>query len=150
MSFTKLPLLNLNKPLGPCLVQALYCIALVLIALGLLRGIVGGVRVMSAAPPAVVSAAAVPQAAIPAAPAPPPAFVGGERRYPGFGPRGRRFPGPPRPMMGMLRGAPAPVLGALRILGALFAALVAFMVVRVLAEIAGAILAMGVKARAQP
>jgi hypothetical protein len=146
MSFTKLSVFNLNKPLAPCLVQALYIIALVLITLGLVRGIVGGVRMMSGQPPAIIAMAATPQAGDPAAPPPPPPMVGGERRYPGFGPRGRRFHG--RPIMGgMLRGAPAPVLGALRILGAFFVAAVAAMVVRVLAEIANAILAMGAKAR---
>lgn len=148
MSLFKMSFFNLNKPLAPCFLQALYGIALVLIALGLLRGVVGGIHMMSPPPPAVVaqSAPPAPNAAMPAAP--PPRAIGGERRYPGMGPRGRRF-GRPGFMMGgpLLRGMPPPVLGAARILGALFVAAVATMLVRVLAEIAGAILAMGAKAR---
>jgi hypothetical protein len=147
MSLFQSPLFNLNKPLARCFVQALYCVALVLIALGLLRGIVQGARMMSGPPPAVMAQAPPPAAApVPGAPAmamPPP-------RRPGFGPPGRRFRGP-RPGFvmggGLLRGMPPPVLGAARILGALFVAAVMTMVVRVLAELANAVLAMGAKAR---
>src|SRR5581483_12453018 len=101
MSFTKLSLFNLNKPLGPCLVQALYCIALVLIALGLLRGIVGGVRMMSAPVPIMAAANPAPPATA-QVPANPPAM---RPPRPGrFGFRGRPFRGPPGPLMGVLRG----------------------------------------------
>lgn len=151
--------LNLNNPVAPRLVQILYWIALLLIALGLLRGIVGGVRMMAMPAPvaavATVAApanSAAPAATAPAAPGNPPAALPG-RRGPGFGFRGRRFHGGPpfsRPgfmMGGPMRGLPLPVLGGLRILGALIGALVLPMVVRVLAEIANAILVMGAKAR---
>lgn len=145
---------NLDKPIGPCLIRALYCVALVVIALGLLREVVGGVRMMSGPPAPAMAMAGPPSSPAMGAPAnPPPPLVGGERRGPGFGPPPRRYRGPPftRPgfMMGgpMLRGWPPAALGALRIVLALLRALVVGMVIRVLAEIGLAVLAMGAKAR---
>jgi len=41
---------NIARPMAPRLIQCLYYIALVLIALGLLRGIVGGVQMMQVLP----------------------------------------------------------------------------------------------------
>jgi hypothetical protein len=143
---------NLDKSMGPCLIKALYIAALVVIALGLLRGIVGGVRMMSGPPPAPVAAVMPPGAAAPGMPPQmAPGAMPGNRPGFVFGPRGRRFAGPPRPgfMAGpLLRGWPPAALGAARIVFALLRALVMAMVIRVLAEMGLGILAMGAKARA--
>jgi len=149
-------ILNLNAPMGAKLIRILYCIALVLIALMVVSGIVGGVRTMMRPAPQAQTAAATPPAQPPAPPLPQAANPG----RPDFGPGnfrrgfGRR-PGMRGPMMGgrMMRGPfmmgrmmlPPPLLGALRILIALFRGMIALMVIRVLAEIGTAILAMGAR-----
>lgn len=147
-------ILNLNTSMGAKLIRNLYCIALVLIAFMVISGIVGGVRTMMRPAPQAQIAAAAPVAQQPAIPAPPaatpnrPNFGPGNFRR-GFGRRGMGGPGMRGPMMRgpfMMGGMmPPPVLGALRILFALFRGLIALMVIRVLAEIGTAILAMGAR-----
>ena len=147
-------ILCLNQPMGVRLIRILYCIALVLIAIMVVSGIVGGVRTMMRPAPQAQAAMATPDAGSPAAPAPQPPQAMNPGR-PDFGPGNfrRRFgrPGMRGPMMDgrMMRGPfimgvrlSPPLFGALRILFALFRGLIAVMVIRVLAEIGTAILTM--------
>jgi hypothetical protein len=146
-------LFNLNKSLAPCLVRALYCVALVVIALGLLRAVVVGVEVMNRPPPAQMAGApGTPPQPMAGQPMPGGPAAGAEQGRPDFGPRGPRFMRPRlRPIIPgapWLRSWPPVALGALRIVLALLRAAVMVMVVRILAEMALGILAMGAKARA--
>ena len=156
-------ILNMNQPMGAKLIRILYCIGLVLIALGTLAGVVGGVRtMMRPMPPMTAPAAATAPMAQPTTPPPPQAanpnrpnmgpgmgrrgFGGRGMRGPRMGPPGFRGPGFRRGpfMMGMR--LPPPALGALRIFLVLLRGLIAIMIIRVLAEIGTAILlAMGPK-----
>jgi hypothetical protein len=150
-------MLNLNNALAPRLIRCLYIVALVLITVGVILGLVRGIRVMSSPPfprPAMANNAAPAQTAAPAttpdaAPAPEP--------RPGMGMMG---PGQRRMMMNR-RGGPMmmnrrfgrpigpfgigrnPVLGGLWIIfGALLRGAIVLMVVRILAELGLAVLAM--------
>jgi len=152
-------ILNVNSPMAPRLVQILYWIALVLIALGLLRGIVGGVRTMTRPMPAQATMAAPPSpGAMSSAGTPAPNTSQARmpsRRGPGLGYNRFRyfrrpgFAGRSALSMGgpIMRGMGMPALGGWRILLALIRAVIAVMLVRVFAEIANAILAMGAKAK---
>ena len=145
-------ILTLNKPMAPCLIQALYWIALVFILLGVLHGIARGVWVMNHQmqfqTPVAAQSSSPPVAMSPGSP--PDARQGMWQRHlgPGFG--NRDFHGPsfrddrPGAFM-MMRHLPPPVRGGLRILLVLLRGLVMVMIVRVLAEIAMAILAMKAK-----
>jgi hypothetical protein len=145
-------ILNLNQPMGAKLIRILYCIALVVIALATLSGMVGGVRTMLRPPPMAQTATAAP---IGQPPAPPdaanpnrPDFGPGEFRRGRPGMRGPRMDGPMRMRRPFVIGGmvlPPPVSGALRILLALLRGLIAIMIVRVLAEIGTAILAMSAR-----
>ena len=145
-------ILNLNQPMGAKLIRVLYCIALVVITLGVLSGVAGGVRTMLRPPPMpqTMASAPMPQAPPQAANPNRPDFAPGNFRR-GFGRPGMRGPGMDGPMRmrrpfmvgGMM--LPPPVSGALRILLVLFRGLIAIMVIRVLAEIGTAILAMGAR-----
>jgi hypothetical protein len=143
-------LLNLNGSMAPKLIRILYCIALVLIVLGTLRGVVGGVVTMTRPAPQMAAAAPADQNAAPTAQAPQNTQPGGMNR-PDFGPRrfrrGPGFGGRRGPMMmgGLLRGMPPAVVGGLRILLALLRGFIVLLVVRVLAEIGLAVLAMGTR-----
>jgi len=80
---------SLERPLAPRLIQYLYCIALVLIAVMTVAGVVRGVRIMARpAPPPITAAAPAPNAApdanAPPRPMPPPPGMRG-RRF-GMGP----------------------------------------------------------------
>jgi hypothetical protein len=143
-----------SRPIGARLIQYLYCIALVLIAFGLVHGVISGARMMGRTMPprSAASAAATPDAAGPAAQqqaqGQPPGPGMGMRRFRGPRPgmMGPRMMGPGRFMRGrgmmMMRGMSPPVRGMIMILLALLRAAIAWMVVRVLAEIGTAILAM--------
>ena len=143
---------SLERPLASRLIQYLYCIALVLIAVMTVAGVVRGVRTMARpAPPPISTAAPAPNAAPDANVTPP---AGAPR--PGPGMRGRRFGGPgmgpgmgprgigPRRLMGrgpmMMRGMPPVVRGGVIVILVLLRALIAWMVIRILAEMGATIL----------
>jgi hypothetical protein len=135
-------ILSLDNSLAPRLIRCLYIVALVLITVMVLLGVMRGVRIMSrpAMPPAAMTDSAAPNAAMPA---PPPGMTQrfndrrmmGERRF------GRRdFGGRRMGLFGMGRN---PLLGGLLvILGALLRGAIVLMIVRILAEIGLAVLAM--------
>ena len=132
---------SLERPLAPRLIQYLYCLALVLIAVMTVAGVVRGVRIMARAEPPPVSAPAAngaPAAAPDANAAPRPDAMRPDmrgRRFggPGMGPR--RFRGPM-----MLRGMPPAVRGGAFVVLVLLRALIGWMVVRILAEMGSTIL----------
>ena len=133
----------LERPLAPRLIQYLYCIALVVIAVMAVAGVVRGVRIMARPAPPPISAAAPNAAPQPGAVQPGPGMG------PRMGMRGRRFGGPgmgpgmgPRRMRGpmMLRGMPPAVQGGAFLVLVLLRALIAWMVVRILAEMGATIL----------
>jgi hypothetical protein len=135
---------SLERPLAPRLIQYLYCIALALIAVLTVAGVAQGVRLMvRPAPPPISAAAPAPNGApdTGAAPVPPPAGMRGRRfamgpgGRPGMGPGPRRLRGPM-----VLRGMPPAVRGGAIIILVLLRALVAWMVIRILAEMGAVIL----------
>lgn len=126
-------ILTLEKPIAPCLLRILYPLALALIALGMLVGIAQGIRVITRppmTPPPMTQPGAQPGSAEQMRP--PPGMMG---------PRAMA-----RPMMErrrMMRGMRAgnPVLaGSFIILRTLVAGAIMMMMVRILAEMALAIL----------
>ncbi len=125
---------NLERPRAPRLIQYLYGLALVLIAVMTVAGVVGGVRTMARAEPPPVSAAAPDAAATPQPGAMRPGI--GPRRF-ARDMRERRF-GPRGPMM--LPGMPPAVRGGAIVVLVLLRALIAWMVVRILAEMGNTIL----------
>lgn len=136
-------ILTLNNSMAPRLIRCLYIAALILITVMVVLGVVRGVRMMSRPPlpPAAVTGSAAPDAATA------PQGMMGRRMGPGMmGPgmnRGmmmnRRFGRGPR-LFGMGRN---PVLGGLFvILGALLRGVIILMIVRILAEMGLAVLAM--------
>jgi hypothetical protein len=145
-------ILTLSKPMAPCLIQILYWIALVFILLGVLHGVARGVwtmnRQMPPHSPAISQSSSTPNAMSPGAP--PVGWHAGWQHHHGQGFGNPGFQGPgisgyrPRGFM-MMRHMPPPVRGSLRILLAFLRGLVMVMVVRVLAEIGTAILAMKAK-----
>jgi len=135
--------------MAPCLIQVLYWIALAFIVLGILHGVARGVWIMNHQMPLQFPAASQ-SSSTPNAMSPgslPDRRQGMWQRYPGpgFGNRdfrGRVFrDGRPHAFM-MMRHLPPPIRGGLRILLVLLRGLVMVMIVRVLAEIGTAILAM--------
>jgi hypothetical protein len=154
-------ILTLNAPMAPRLIRILYAIAIILIALGVLRGVAGGVMTMMR-PPHQAAMAAQPgrnadqnAATTAQPPSTPQNAQANPMRQPGFGPgRFRRGPGMGGPrfmhrrrgpmMLGpVMRGMPPAVVGAVRILLVLLHGFILLLIVRVLAEIGIAILAMG-------
>ena len=141
-------ILNLNVPMAPRLIRILYVIAIILIALGVLRGVAGGVMTMTRPPHQAAMAAPADQNTSPNAatasqtPSAPQDAQANPMRRPGFGPgRFRRGPGmggprfmhrPRGPMMlgPMMRGMPPAVMGAVRILLVLLHGFVMLLVVR--------------------
>jgi len=154
-------ILTLDTSIAPRLIRCLYIVALILIAVMVILGLARGVRVMTFQPPprpAAASNQAAPdaQAQQPGPQQPGPGMmrqglVGPGQMGPGMmGPGQRQFMrqmmarrfGPRRPFgpFGIGRN---PVLGGLLImLGALLRGAIALLVVRILAEIGLAILAM--------
>jgi hypothetical protein len=136
-------ILNLNNSIAPRLIRCLYIAALILITVMVLLGVMRGVRIMSrpAMPPAAMANSATAPAA-PNATTPPPGMM--ERR---FDDRrvmmDRRFDRGGRRRFGMFGMGRNPVLGGLFvILGALLRGAIILMIVRILAELGLAILAM--------
>jgi hypothetical protein len=141
-------ILNLRTSMAEGIIRLLYTIALILIGLGTLFGIGRGVMILTHTPmqrPAITSSATPPSGAMAqqnnAAPqAQPdqnarPDFRGMHRDYGGW----RRFHHH-RPW-GMMMGR-SPMFGLVVILGALLRGLIALLIVRVLAEMGLAVLAM--------
>ena len=143
-------ILTLRTPMAEGIIRLLYTIALILIGLGTLFGIGRGVMILTHAPmqrPAITSSATPPSGATAqqqdnAAPqAQPdqnarPEFRGGMRRdFDGW----RRFHH--RRPWGMMMGR-SPMFGLVVIIGALLRGLIALLIVRVLAEMGLAVLAM--------
>ena len=140
-------ILNLKMPMGERAIRLLYAIALILIGLGVLMGLGRGVAIMTHAPmqrPA-VTAPANTQSGTMAAPQ-----TGQNRAMQNARPRGRgfyrdRFGYRHRHygMMGrgMIGRSPA-LFGIFVMIGALVKGLIALLVVRVLAEMGLAVLAM--------
>ena len=137
-------ILSLDNSIAPRLIRCLYIVALVLITVMVLLGVIRGVRIMSrpAMAPAAMADSAAPSAAIPAPPAPGMTQRFGDRRMMGERRFGRRdFGG--RRRMGMFGMGRNPLLGGLFvILGALLRGAIVLMIVRILAEIGLAALAM--------
>lgn len=143
-------ILNLNTSMAEGIIRLLYAIALILIGLGTLFGIGRGVTILTHTPmqrPAITSSAAPQSGAVAGQqtnnPAPQaqadqnarPQFRGMRRDFRGW----RRFHRD-RPF-GMMMGR-SPLFGLVVIIGALLRGLIALLVVRVLAEIGLAVLAM--------
>jgi hypothetical protein len=144
-------ILNLDNSLAARLIRCLYIVALILISVMVILGLVRGVRVMSRPPfprPAMANAAtpaAAPGTASDAtAPRPPePGMMGpGQRRMM----MARRFGRPgfrgPRPMAPFGLGRNPMIGGLWIILGTLLRGAILLMVVRILAELGLAVLAM--------
>lgn len=134
---------NLDKLIAPRLIRVLYVVALVLIVLGMIAGIGRGIaiiatgptpRLAAAAPTANQPAGAAGSGAAVAPPVRPGRFAPPGPRFGRWGYRGRRA---------FFMRQRAPVLfGALTIIRVLVLGVIAVMVVRILAEIANAILRM--------
>lgn len=134
--------LTLEKPMAPFLVRVLYGVALALILLGLIAGVIGGIRMMTHVPmsrPGDMArmdlGGAAPLQAAPGV-APSDVQMPGRGRH-HFGMRGHRRGA----LFGMLRGQPPAVIGGARILLALLRAALLLLVARILAELSLAVLA---------
>jgi hypothetical protein len=143
-------ILNLNTSIAPRLIRCLYIVALILITVMVILGLVRGARTMMRTPPPPRPAIAQNQAATPDAgaaqtPAPPgPGMMGpgqrgiiGQRRMMMM----RRF-GPRPPMMPFGFGRNPMLAGLWMIFGTLLHGAIGLLVVRILAEMGLAILAM--------
>ena len=135
-------ILTLKNPMGARLMRCLYLIALILITIMVLLGLVRGVRTMMRTPPPprpamVQNQAPAPDAAMPA-PQPPPPGMMGPRRGPMT--MNRRFGR--RPMMPFGMGRNPMIAGLWIILGTLLRGAIGLFVVRILAEMGLAVLAM--------
>jgi hypothetical protein len=147
-------ILNLDNSLAARLIRCLYIVALILITVMVVLGLVRGARVMSRPP---IPRPAMANAAAPAA-APSTAPDVTAPRPPGPGTMGMMRPGDRRMMMARRFGRPGcrgprpmapfglgrnPMLGGLWIiLGTLLRGAIVLMVVRILAELGLAVLAM--------
>jgi hypothetical protein len=141
-------ILNLDNALAPRLIRCLYIVALVLITVMVVLGLVRGVRTMSRPPlpPPAMMGGAAPNAPAPDATAsqpPQPGMMGpGQRRMM----MDRRFGRPgfrgPRPMAPFGMGRNPVLAGVWIILGTLLRGAIGLMVVRILAEMGLAVLAM--------
>jgi hypothetical protein len=139
-------ILTLDKPIAPRLIRCLYLVALILIAVLVILGIARGVRVMTLSPlprPAVAA-----QNAAPSQPPGPGAMMNPGMMGPGARQAmremmARRFGRGPFAMRGIGPFPRVPVLsGIVIIFFALLRGAVALLVVRILAELGLAILAM--------
>jgi hypothetical protein len=132
----------LNTSLAARLIRCLYIVALILIGIMVLLGVVRGVRIMTFTPRPMPAAAAAPPASGTVMPAPPQGAV--PMRPGGRMMMMRRFRRPgmmgPRAPFGF--GRNRPVTGAFAIFLTLLRGAITLMVVRVLAEIGLAVLAM--------
>ena len=134
-------ILMLGNPIAPRLIRCLYIVVLILIAILVILGLVRGVRTMMRTPPPPRPAIAQSQAPGTTAPAPGarPGMAPGRR----FGPMNRRFGGPgPRPRFAFGLGRNPLAAGILIIIATILRGAIALMVVRILAEMGLAILAM--------
>ena len=137
-------ILNLDNALAPRLIRCLYTAALILITVMVVLGVVRGVRIMSLPPllPAVMANSAPAPAAPDAAAPPQPGMMdpGMNRRMMMDRRFGRRPMGPmgfgPLPMRNPM------LAGIIVIFGTLLRGTIILMIVRILAEIGLAILAM--------
>ena len=146
-------ILTLKTSMAPRLMRCLYLTALILIAIGTILGLVRGVNIMTRTPPprpAIAQNQAPAPAAPDAAPAAPDTAAAPQPPRPGIGPR---RPGGPRPFMNRRLGPRPPMApfglarnpvgaGLWIIFGALLRGAIALMVVRILAEMGLAVLAM--------
>lgn len=151
-------ILTLERPMVPRAITLLYWLAIFLIAVGLLRGVVVGVREMGRSaqmPPAAAASATTPTTPTTAPTTNTPSAAGPSRGGPRFGMRRPGANGPFRtrirgwrfhrsPMMsrgfiGPVRGMSPIARGGLHILGALVHAAILLAVVRILADVAGAL-----------
>ena len=145
-------ILTLDTPLGARLIRCLYALALILIAVMVILGLVRGVRTMMRTPPPPRPAISQNQAATPApdaaqAPQPPrPGMMGPGQRGMMMGPGQRRMMMMRRfgrRSIGPFEIGRNPVLGGLWIiLGTLLHGAIGLLVVRILAEMGLAVLAM--------
>lgn len=130
---------RLDRPIAPQLIQILYGIALAVIALILVAGIVRGVWLMTSPP---LPGNAPPMAAT----APGPAAAGPSQQRPQLMPRRVFHRGPMMDRFGrgpgFARRLPPVAQGGFLILLAVIRALVAWLVVRILAEMGLAILSL--------
>lgn len=148
-------ILTLKTPMAEGIIRLLYTIALILIALGVLFGIARGVMILTHTPmhrPAITSSATPPSGAMaqqqPTTPAPQaqpdqnarPDFRGGMHRGDFHGWRGSHRWGHHHGHWGMMHHSP--MFGLVVIIGALLRGLIALLIVRVLAEVGLAVLAM--------
>ena len=145
-------ILNLNNPLASRLIRCLYIVALILITVMVILGLVRGVRTMMRTPPPPRPAIAQSQTATPApdatqTPAPRSGMMGPGQRGMMMGPGQRRMMmmrrfGPRRPMMPFGFGRNPMLAGLWIIFGTLLHGAIGLMVVRILAEMGLAVLAM--------
>jgi hypothetical protein len=136
-------LLNLNNSIAPRLIRCLYIAALILITVMVLLGVMRGIRIMNR--PMMPPAAITNSAAAPAAPdaTTPPQGAMGQRFADRRMMMDRRFDRSGRRRFGMFGMGRNPMLGGLFvILGALLRGAIILMIVRILAELGLAILAM--------
>ena len=151
-------ILNLDNALAPRLIRCLYTAALILITVMVVLGVVRGVRIMSRPPlPPAAMATGAPAAAAPDAAAPPqPGMMDPGMMSRRMGP-GMMAPGMNRRMMmdrrfgrrpmGPMGFGPLPMrnpiaAGAIVIFGTLLRGAIILMIVRILAELGIAVLAM--------
>lgn len=138
-------LLTLRNPIAARLIRCLYMLVLILIAILVILGLVRGVRTMMRTPPPPRPAIAQTEAPAPGATAPAPRPAARPARR--FGPfMDRRFARPgfrrPGPRIPFGLGRNPIALGILIIIATLVRGAIALMVVRILAEMGLAVLAM--------
>jgi hypothetical protein len=136
-------ILNLDNALAPRLIRCLYTAALILITVMVVLGVVRGVRIMSLPPlpPAAIADAAAPGMAMPALP-PGMAERLGDRRMMGERRFDRRDFGGRRRFAPFGLGRNPVIAGLFVIFGTLLRGAIILMVVRILAELGIAVLAM--------
>ena len=144
---------RLDRPVAPCLIRVLYWIAIVVIVVGTLLGIAGGARTMAGQAPSVAALQDTSRSSTANGSNTPSqdAASGGlpDNSERGFGYRRQHGYGFHR-RPGWVRALPPPARGAVVIAFSLLRGVIAFLVVRILAEIGLAILAMGAKAKQSP
>ena len=136
----------LDSQIAPRLVRILYGLMLILIALGVIVGVLQGVQAATRMPP-MPPLSITGQANPGAAPAPGMVLPGARGQGLGRGLRGqglgpRRFgPGRPGPLAMSMRRTPA-LLGAFMVVRTLVAGIIGLLVIRILAEMALSVLAL--------
>jgi hypothetical protein len=142
---------RLDRPIAPCLIKVLYWIAIVVIVIGTLFGIAGGLRIMTGQVPSVAAIEDPSRSANPNSSNTPsqdgagasPTNNGRAFEYSRYHRHGFRNHMQPR----WVRNLPPPARGGVLILFSLLRGVIAFFVVRILAEIGLSVLAMGAKAK---